>query len=149
MVNKFPSLLGYVKSFKITCIIVGECTVEKNAEISNETLTIFEIRKQAFCPVRKKKLCLILHLCCFGPGHNIQKNGPIFSFWRSNWIRKFIYGIFFANYKIFRLHATIHDSAGSLAVKVTTKKRPRFCFVSPSLPSLCFLGHSTGLFACI
>ena len=52
----FTSLLGYVKTFKITCIIVGECTVEKNAEISNETLTFFEIRKQAFCPVRIKTM---------------------------------------------------------------------------------------------
>ena len=53
---------------------------------------------------------------------------------------------FFANSKFFRLHAILHDSAGS--VKFTTKKGPGYCYVAPSLPSSCFLGHVTGLFFC-
>ena len=46
--------------------------------------------------------------------------------------------------KIFRPHAILHDSAGS--VKSTTKKGPGYCYLAPSLPSSCFLGHVTGLF---
>ena len=35
------------------------------------------------------------------------------------------------------------------SVKSTTNKGPGFCFVAPSLPSSCFLGHVTGLFFCL
>ena len=55
--------------------------------------------------------------------------------------------IFFAKSKILRLHAIIHDSAGS--VKFTTKKGPGYCYVAPGLPSACFLGHVIGLFICL
>ena len=34
----------------------------------------------------------------------------------------------------------------TLSVKSTTKKGPGCCYVAPSLPSSCFLGHVTGLF---
>ena len=54
---------------------------------------------------------------------------------------------FFAKSKIFRLHAILHDSAGS--VKSTAKKGPRYCYVAPSLPSSCFLGHVTGMIFCL
>ena len=54
--------------------------------------------------------------------------------------------IFFANSKIFRLHAVLHESAGS--VKSTTKKGPGYCYVAPSLPSSNFLGHVTGIIFC-
>ena len=50
---------------------------------------------------------------------------------------------FFANYKTFRLHAILHDSAGS--VRSTTQKLPEYCYVAPSLPSSCFPGHVTAL----
>ena len=36
---------------------------------------------------------------------------------------------FFANSKMFRLHAFLHVSAGS--VKFSTKKRPGYCYVAP------------------
>ena len=45
---------------------------------------------------------------------------------------------FFANSKIFTLHAILHDAAGS--VKSTTCKGPGYCYVLPSFPSSCFLG---------
>ena len=54
---------------------------------------------------------------------------------------------FFANSKILRLHAILDDSARS--VKSTTKKGPGFCYVAPSLPGSCFLGHVTGLLFCL
>ena len=53
---------------------------------------------------------------------------------------------FFANSKIFRLLAVLHDSAGS--VKSTTKKGRGYCFVAPSLPSSCFRGPVTELYFC-
>ena len=40
---------------------------------------------------------------------------------------------FFAKSKIFRLHAILHDSAGS--VKSTTTKGPGYCYVAPMLLS--------------
>ena len=48
---------------------------------------------------------------------------------------------FFANSKIFRLHAILHDAAGS--VNSTTYKGPGYCYVLPTFPSSCFLGHVT------
>ena len=64
------------------------------------------------------------------------------SFWGSIWIRKSLYGLFFAVSKIFRLHAILHDAAGS--VKYTTYKGPGYCYILPRFPSTCFLGHVTG-----
>ena len=54
---------------------------------------------------------------------------------------------FFANSKIFRVHAVLHDSAGS--VKSTTKRGPGYCYFAPSLPSSNFLGHVTGINFCL
>ena len=54
---------------------------------------------------------------------------------------------FFANLKIFRLHALLYDAAGS--VKSTTHEEPGYGFVLPRFSSSCFLGHVTGLFFCI
>ena len=53
---------------------------------------------------------------------------------------------FFANSKIFRLHAILHDAAGS--VKSTTYNGPGYFYVLTRFPSSCFLGHVTGLFFC-
>ena len=44
---------------------------------------------------------------------------------------------FFANSKIIRLHAILHDSAGS--VKSTTKKGPGYCYVALVSPVQAFL----------
>ena len=54
---------------------------------------------------------------------------------------------FFARLKVFRLHAILLDSAG--AVKATTNKGPRYCYMIPIFPSSCFLGHLTGLIFCV
>ena len=53
---------------------------------------------------------------------------------------------FSANSKIFRLHAILHEAAGS--VISITYKGPGYCYVLPSFPSSCFLGHVAGLFFC-
>ena len=142
-----PSLLGFVESFKKSCIIIDECTVEKERteiEWNSKNFWDYEAR---FRIKHKKKKFISLYLYCFGPGHKLKRNGPKVSFWRTNWIRKFLYGLLFAKSKIFRLHAILHDSAGS--VKSTTTKGPGYCYVAPSLPSSCFLGHVTGLVFCL
>ena len=54
---------------------------------------------------------------------------------------------FLARSKNFRLHATLHNSAG--AVKTTTDEGPGYCYMHPQLPSSCLLGHITGLFFCL
>ena len=51
----------------------------------------------------------------------------------------------FANSKFFRLHAILHDAAGS--VISTTHEGPGFCYDLTRF--LCFLGHVTGLFFCL
>ena len=49
----------------------------------------------------------------------------------------------FANSKMFRLHAILHDAVES--VKSTTNKGLGYCYVLPRFPSSCFLGHVTEL----
>ena len=100
-----------------------------------------------FHQIQKEKITFFV-MFCFGSKHKFERNGPKISFWGSNWIRKFLYGIlFFTNSKFFRLHAILHDAAGS--VKSTTCKGPGYCYVLPNFPSSCFLGHVTGLFFCL
>ena len=54
---------------------------------------------------------------------------------------------FFGNSKNFRLHAVLHDAAGS--VNSTTYKGSGYCYFLPRFPSSCFLGHVIGLFFCL
>ena len=64
-----------------------------------------------------------------------------------NWLRKLLYGLFFAKSKIFRLHAISHDVAGP--GKSTTHKGPGYCYSLPKFPSPCFLCHVSGMFFCL
>ena len=84
---------------------------------------------------------------CFGPKHKFERNGPKIYFCGSNWIRKFLHGLHFANSKVFRIQAFLHDAAGS--VKSTTYKGPGYCYVLPRFPSFCFDGHVTEMFFCL
>lgn len=49
--------------------------------------------------------------------------------------------------KIFRLHAVLHDACG--AVRITTGKGPGYCYMYPSIPSFCLIGHFSGLLFCL
>ena len=51
---------------------------------------------------------------------------------------------FFAKSKVFRLHAILHDAAGS--GKSSIYRGRGYCYVLPRFPSSCFLSHLTGLF---
>ena len=89
-----------------------------------------------FHQIQKEKLhSLYLYCFGFGPKHNFEKK------WTKNFFGGLIgYGnscmdYFFANSKVFRLHAILHDAAGS--VNSTTYKGPGFCYVLPRFPSSC------------
>ena len=45
--------------------------------------------------------------------------------------------------KVFRLHAIIHDAAGT--VRTHSGKGPGYCYIIGRGPNSCLLGHVTGL----
>ena len=52
----------------------------------------------------------------------------------------------FRPFKLFRLHAILHDAAG--AVRAQSGKRPGYCYMIGRGPNSCLLGHVTGLLFC-
>ena len=119
-----------------------------NVQKLNEILRIFKIIKQEF-PSNSRRKNLFLCTCnVLDPDINLKDMDTKFPFGGLIGYGNSCMNYFFANSKIFRLYATLHDSAGS--VKSTTKIGPGFCYVAPSLPSSCFviLGHVIDLFFC-
>ena len=118
-----------------------------NVQKLNEILRVFEIIRQDFSSNTKRKN--LFHCTCIvlDPDINLKEMDQKFLFGGLIGYGNSCMDYFFANSKVFRLHAILHDSAGS--VKSTTKKGPGYCYVAPSLPSSCFLGHVTGLFFCL
>ena len=55
--------------------------------------------------------------------------------------------IFFCHFKIFRLHAILHDAAE--AVRAHSGKGPGFCYMIGRGPNSCLLGHVTRLLFCL
>ena len=55
--------------------------------------------------------------------------------------------LFFRHFKMFRLHAILHDAAG--AVRAHSGKGPGFCYMIGRGPKSCLLGHVTGLLFCL
>ena len=53
----------------------------------------------------------------------------------------------FRHFKVFRLHAKLHDAAG--AVRADSGERPCYCFMIGRGPNSCLLGHVTGLLFCL
>lgn len=54
----------------------------------------------------------------------------------------------FNRFKVFRLHAILHDAAGYMKAKYN--KGPGYCYVYPlSSINNCFLGHVTGIAFCL
>ena len=54
---------------------------------------------------------------------------------------------FLFHFKVFRLHATLHDAAG--AVRAHSGKGPDYCYIIGRGPNSCLLGHVTGLLFCL
>ena len=56
---------------------------------------------------------------------------------------------FLGFFKLFKLHAVLHDASGFMKTKYSTG--PGYLYVFPSCPTLlnsCFIGHITGLVYC-
>ena len=51
------------------------------------------------------------------------------------------------HFKVFRLHAILHDAAG--AVQARSGKGPGYCYMIGRRPNSCLLGHVTGLLICL
>ena len=118
-----------------------------NVQNLNETQRIFEIIRQDFSPNTKRKNLFLCNCIVLARDINLKEMDQKFPFGGLIGYGNSCMDYFFANSKFFRLHAILHDSAGSF--KSTTKKAPGYGYVAPSLPSLCFLGHVTGLFFCL
>ena len=54
---------------------------------------------------------------------------------------------FVRHFKVFRLHATLHDAAG--AARAHSGRRPGYCYMIGRGPNSSLLGHVTGLLFCI
>ena len=60
-----------------------------------------------------------------------------------DWCLEFL----FRHFKVFRLHAILHDAAG--AVRAHSGKSPSYCYMIGRVPNPCLLGHVTGLLLCL
>ena len=118
-----------------------------NVQKLNEILRVFEIIRQDFSSNTKRKNLFLCTCIVLDPDINLKEMDQKFPCGGLIGYGNSCMDYFFANSKIFRLRANLHDSAGS--VKSTTKKSPGYCYVAPKLPSSCFLGHVTGLFFCL
>ena len=118
-----------------------------NVQKLNEIRRVFEIIRQDVSSNTKRKNLFLCTCIVLDPDKNLKEMDQKFPFGGLIGYKNSCMDYFFANSKIFRLHAILHDSAGF--VKSTTKKGPGYCYVAPSLHSSCFLGHVTGLFFCL
>ena len=118
-----------------------------NVQKVNEILRVFEIIRQDFSSNTKRKNLFLCTCIVLDPDKKLKKMDQKFPFGGLIGYGNSCMDYFFAKSKIFRLHAILHDSAGS--VKSTTKKGPGYRYVAPCLPSSCFLVHVTGLFFCL
>ena len=53
----------------------------------------------------------------------------------------------FRHFKVFRLHAKLHDAAGAL--RAHSGKGPGYCYMIGRGPNSCLLGHVTGILFCL
>ena len=118
-----------------------------NVKKLNKILRLFEIIRQNFPSNTTRKN--LFHCTCFvlDPDINLIEMDQKYPFGGLIGYGNSCMDYFFANSKVFRLHALQHDSAGS--VKSTTKRSHGYCYVAPSLPSSCFFGQVTGIFFCL
>ena len=73
LLDMLPSLLGYVETFKKSCIIMDECTVENERTDLNETLRVFEIIRQNFSSNTKRKNLFLCTCFVFDPDINLKE----------------------------------------------------------------------------
>ena len=91
-----------------------------NIQKLNEILRVFEIIRQDFSSNTKRKNLFLCTCIVLDPDINLKEMDQKFPFGGLIGYGNSCMDYFFANSKIFRLHAILHDSAGS--VKSITKK---------------------------
>ena len=117
-----------------------------NVEKLNENLRNFDLIVHDFLSNTKIKNYFLCSCIVLDPNISLKEKDQIsFGFLIEYGNSCNVY--FFANSKIFRLHAVLHDAPES--VKSTTRKGPGNCYFLPRFPSSCFLGHETGLLFCL
>ena len=118
-----------------------------NVQKLNGILRNFDLIKHDFSSNTKRKNYFLCTCIDLDPNINLKEMNQKFPFGGLIGHGNSCMDYFFANSKIFRLHAILHDAAGS--VTSTTYKGPGYCYVLPRFPSSCFLGHVTGLIFCL
>ena len=101
-----------------------------------EILRKFDLIKHGFSSNTKRKTYCSCTCIILDPNINFKEMDQQFPFGGLIGYGKSCMDYFFANSKIFRLHAILHDAAES--VKSTTYKGPGYCYVLPRLPSSLF-----------
>ena len=99
-----------------------------NVQKLNEILRNFDLIKHDFSSNTKRKNYFVCTCIILDPNINLKEMDQKFPFGGLIGYGNSCMGYFFANSKIFRLHAILHDAAGS--VKSTTCKEPGYllCF---------------------
>ena len=118
-----------------------------NVQKLKEILRNFDLIKHDFSSNTKRKNYSLCTCIVLDPNINLKEMDQKLPFGGLIRYGNSCMDYFFANSKFFRLHAILHDAAGS--VKSTTRKGPGFCYVLPSFPSSCFLNHVTGFLFCL
>ena len=83
-----------------------------NVQKLNEILRVFEIIRQDFSSKTKRKNLLLCTCIVLDPDINLKEMDQKFPFGGLIGYGNSCMDYFFANSKIFRLHAILHDSAG-------------------------------------
>ena len=148
-------LLSYIDIFHKRCIVLDETTVYNQ----NKTLTRMDVLflisvfrlypglKRSFehNSVRKN---LFLSACfCWESRLSLHEMDQKFPFGGLIGYGNSYSDSVFRYWKVFRLHAILHDAAG--AVRAHSGKGPGCCYMIGRRPNSCLLGHLTGLLLCL
>ena len=91
---------------------------------------------------------LFISVCfCWNSRASLRETDQKYIFGGTNGYGKSYFELLFRHFKIFRLHAILHDAAG--AVRAHSGKGPRYCYMNGRGSNSCLLGHLTGLLFCL
>ena len=91
---------------------------------------------------------LFLNACfCWDSRLSIPEMDPKFIFGGTIGYGDSFLEFIFRHFKVFRLHAILHDAAG--AVRGHSSKGPGYCYMIGRGPNSCLLRHVTGLLFCL
>ena len=95
--------------------------------------------------IRKK---IFLSACfCWDSGLSLREMDQKLKFGGTICYVDLYLGFLFRHFKVFRLHAILHDAAG--AVRAHSGRGLGYCYMTGRGPTSCLLGHVTGLLFCL